>query len=52
MMRYDSKVAAKIFKETFKRARFLHGDKSAVLVTLEGLNFQMLETNNEAGSKV
>ena len=36
LTRYDTRIVGKIFKETFKRAQYIFGDKSAAIVDGEG----------------
>lgn len=45
MTRFDTPNAARIFKEMYKRAKYLHNDKSAALITNDGLNLKMIQYN-------
>lgn len=38
LVRYETKVTSKIFKETFKQAQYIYGDKSAAITNEEGID--------------
>jgi len=40
---HDTKLIASIFKETFKRAEFIFGDKSAVITNKDGLDNEAIK---------
>lgn len=47
LSRYETKLVAKIFKETYKRATFIHGDRSAAITDEEGLNLKVIALTQE-----
>mmetsp|Transcript_20991 Transcript_20991/g.20121 ORF Transcript_20991/g.20121 Transcript_20991/m.20121 type:complete len:104 (+) Transcript_20991:2102-2413(+) len=40
---HDTKLVASIFKETFKRAEFIFGDKSSLITNKDGLDSDALD---------
>lgn len=47
LSKYDTKLISKIFKETYKRAQYIFGDKIAAIIHNEGIDQKAIDSNIE-----
>lgn len=42
LQRYDVTIVARLFKETYKNATYIHNDRSAAIMNNEGFNLRVI----------